>query len=501
MSDKEASVFAAPVATRVGEHATAHGKVDILCVDLDGSLIKSDLLFEGLAALIKRNPLTLFIALLWLLRGKARFKAEVAARVDVDPALLPFNAQVLTLIDEYARRGARVILATASHRRMASAVARHIGKFDLVLATEAGCNMSGARKLRAIVDAIGTQRFAYVGNARDDLAVWEKSAVIYAVNPGPSVLSRLHAIGRQPAQLITTKRPFLESMARAMRPHQWLKNVLVFVPVIAAHEINQWMPVSAAALMFIAFSLTASSIYLINDLADLDADRLHPRKRRRPFAAGDLPVVFGIVLAPVLFVSGLAVALLTNHIAAALLFCYALASVSYTLLLKQYVVLDVITLASLYTLRIVAAAAACLITPSFWLLAFSMFLFLSLATMKRVAEIHALAATGATSAAGRDYRVADAGAIRSLGITGGYLSVLVFALYMNAPEIQAQYKMPQALWAISVVLLYWLGRLWVKTDRGEMHDDPLIFAALDWNSRVLAIFCVAVILVATVGWS
>jgi 4-hydroxybenzoate polyprenyltransferase len=495
----------APLPGADGEERCTHGaregiRAPVLCVDLDGSLIKGDLLFEGVMTLLKRNPLMVFSLLWWLIRGKVYVKTQVAARTMLDPTRWAFNQRVLSLIEDYSRSGARVMLTTSAHRRVAQVVADHIGKFDIVLATGHGINLGGKRKLRAILDAVGERPFAYVGNAREDFVIWTQSAAAYVVDPAPFVLSRLRRMGKVPVELIRTKPPFLHSIVKALRLHQWLKNVLVFVPVIAAHKIDQWAPLSGALCMFLAFGLTASSIYLVNDLMDLDADRRHPRKRNRPFAAGDLSIALGLALAPLLLVSGLAVALWTNQIAAELLLGYAAVSLSYTFLLKRYVVLDVITLASLYTLRIVAGAAASVIVPSFWLLAFSMFLFLSLATVKRVAELHVLTAAGTNAAVDRDYAVSDAGTIRALGISAGYLSVFVFALYMNAPEVQAQYKTPQALWAICVILLYWLGRLWVKTDRGEMHDDPLIFTALDWNSRIVALFCVVIIFVATVQW-
>jgi len=502
MKEAQAST---PLAATDGEERSTHEgregiRAPVLCVDLDGSLIKSDLLFEGVMTLLKRNPLTVFSLLWWLIRGKVYLKIQVAARTMLDPTRLAFNQRVLSLVENYSRSGALVMLTTSAHRHVAQAVADHIGKFDIVLATGPGINLGGKRKLSAILDAVGERPFAYVGNAREDLVIWTQSAAAYVVDPAPFVLSRLRRMSNLPVELIRTKPPFLHSIVKALRLHQWLKNVLVFVPVVAAHRIDQWAPLSGALCMFLAFGLTASSIYLVNDLMDLDADRRHPRKRNRPFAAGDLSIALGLALAPLLLVSGLAMALWINQIAAALLLGYAAVSLSYTFLLKRYVVLDVITLASLYTLRIVAGAAASVIVPSFWLLAFSMFLFLSLATVKRVAELHVLTAAGTNAAVDRDYAVSDAGTIRALGISAGYLSVLVFALYMNAPEVQAQYKTPQALWAICVILLYWLGRLWVKTDRGEMHDDPLIFTALDWNSRIVALFCVVIIFVATVQW-
>lgn len=472
----------------------------VLVVDLDGSLIKSDLLFEGIVMILKRNPLLVFMFPLWLVRGKAYLKEQVACRAISDISLLPYNAEVLALIDQLSKDGVRVILGTAAHSIAAHRVAAHLGKFDSILATGSDGNLAGERKLKAILHEVGDGTFGYVGNARPDLKIWARSSDAYVVDPSPGVLTGLRRLGKEPVQLFKTKKPYFESLLKALRIHQWLKNVLVFVPIIAGHRLTDWQAWYCGLEMFLAYGLTASSIYLVNDLLDLDADRRHPRKRNRPFAAGDLPILHGLLIAPLLLISGVALAFVINLSAGLMLLAYALVSTSYTFLLKRFVVIDVITLAGLYTLRILAGAAATHIVPSFWLLAFSVFLFLSLATMKRVAELQVLAAVGTPSAAGRDYLVQDLPAIRSLGVTSGYLSVLVLAFYMNTPEIAPYYPTPQALWAICIVLLYWLGRLWVKTDRGEMHDDPVVYALTDWNSRILGGVCLVFVLVSTLRW-
>ena len=471
-----------------------------LVVDLDGCLIATDMLQEGALRLVARNPLLAFALPFWLLRGRAYLKEQVAQRTQVSAANLPYNAEVLALIDEYRKRGARIILATASHRGIAESIARHVGRFDVVLATQEGNNLKGPAKLEEILRVVGDQPFAYVGNDLPDLAIWERSAEIHVVNPAAGVLAGLRRMGKAPTRVISNRKPFVRAVLKAMRPHQWLKNVLVAVPIFAAHRIGDpsvWLP---AAMMFFAYGLAASSIYLVNDLVDVDADRIHPRKRARPFAAGDLSLLHGVAIAPLLLLAGVALAFSINVLSGLLVLLYSAASTAYSLLLKRFVVVDVITLAGLYTLRILAGAAATQIVPSFWLLAFSMFFFLCLATMKRAAELQALAAAGGAGAEGRDYLVRDLPAIRALGVTSGYVSVLVLALYMNAPETASHYATPQVLWAVCVILLYWLGRLWVKTDRGEMHDDPVVYALTDWNSRTLGVICVGILMISTIRW-
>ena len=479
----------------------ASRRIQTLVVDLDGSLIKSDLLFEGIVLIIKRNFLLLLLMPFWLLRGKAHLKRQVAARATPDASLLPYNSEIIALIDRFAGQGARVILGTAADAAAAQKVADQVGKFDAVLATGVAGNLAADRKLQAILREVGDAEFAYVGNARPDLAIWARSAEIYVVNPSRGVLSGLRRLGKVPTQLIDNKKPYFRSALKALRLHQWLKNVLVFVPILVGHQWQNLLSWQSSILMFVAFGLTASSIYVVNDLLDLDADRQHPRKRNRPFASGELPILHGLFAAPLLLAGGIGLAFTINHMAGLLLMAYAFVSTIYTMLLKRYVVVDVITLAGLYTIRILAGAAATQIIPSFWLLAFSMFLFLSLATMKRAAELQVLVGMGTTAAAGRNYLVQDLAAVRSMGITSGYLSVLVLALYMNAPEISSRYPVPQALWAMCIVLLYWLGRLWVKTDRGEMHDDPVVFAISDWNSRVLGVMCLAIMFAASGRWA
>lgn len=463
--------------------------VSTLVVDLDGCLVRTDLLIEGMVRLLRQNPLLLALVPLWLLRGKAHLKMQIATRTSIDLERLPYNPRVIELMEEYGRRGARIVLATASHISIAEGIARYLGQFDRVLASDGACNLQGAEKLRAILGEAVDGRFAYAGNAHPDVAIWRQSSAIYVVDPSIGVEARIREMGREPVEVIRSRPSYLRSVLRAIRPHQWLKNVLVFVPILAAHRMGDPSAWISAALIFLAFGLTASFVYILNDLLDLDADRSHPRKRNRPFAAGDLQITDALVIAPLLLAGGLLLSLSVGRLAALSVVSYAVASCAYTFLLKRYVIIDVLALAGLYTLRILAGAAATLIVPSFWLLAFSMFFFLSLATMKRAAELMTLAESGVEEARGRNYMTRDMQTVRALGIASGYLSVLVLALYMNAPDVVSHYATPQWLWAVCVLLLYWIGRLWIKTDRGEMHDDPVVYALTDWNSRVLGLAC------------
>jgi 4-hydroxybenzoate polyprenyltransferase len=284
-----------------------------------------------------------------------------------------------------------------------------------------------------------------------------------------------------------------------MRPHQWLKNLLVFVALITSLSFAQVMPWVQATGAFVAFCLIASGIYIINDLLDLDADRSHPRKRARPFAAGCLPPQVGILASIVLVSLGMSVGALLPWPTMLWIIGYVALTLAYSIVLKARVLLDVMSLAGLYAIRVVTGAAAIQVVPSFWLLAFSVFVFFSLALVKRCAEIAAVAGRVQGTVPGRDYRVSDEPALRTLGVASGVAAIVVFALYISAPETVARLRSPEHLWPICPLLLYWIGRVWIKTTRGEMHDDPLVFTLRDRGSR-LVLTAICLIFVATALW-
>lgn len=463
-----------------------------LCVDLDGTLLDTDLLYESLLVLLARNPLYLFLLPFWLLQGKAALKRQIAARVTIDPRRLPYNPKVLELLRDTAQRPR--VLCTASDQLLVAPIAAHLGLFEQVIASDGQRNLSGTHKAQALVDAFGERGFDYAGNGTVDLAVWARAAGAWVVNNRSALAGaaaqRTQLLGHWPAP------SRLQAWLKALRPHQWLKNLLVFVPVLTAHRFLEAPAVADALLAFAAFSLCASGVYLLNDLLDLDADRRHPRKRHRPFAAGRLPLLHGLVAGPLLTLCGLAVALACSPAFAAVLAGYYALTVAYSLRLKRIVMLDVVLLASLYTLRIIGGTVAIGAELSFWLLAFSMFIFLSLALLKRYTELHAVLARGKTRANGRGYGVEDLPLLQSLGAAAGYCAVLVMALYINSPDSVELYRNPKLLWFICPILLYWVSRAWVIAHRGNMHDDPIVFAATDRASQAVAVLCAGFALVA-----
>ena len=480
----------------------------VLCVDLDGTLIRSDLLLESLLLLLKLNPLYLFATVMWLLRGgKARLKAEIAARVTLNPAALPYNTELLTWIQGERATGREVWLCTAANERLATQVALHLKLFDGVIASDTRNNLAGQQKAEQLIERFGKGEFDYCGNERRDMAIWRCARSAIVVN-GSAALERdaraevnvahVFSGGGQPAAggASASRGKTLRAILRALRPHQWAKNVLVLVPLFTAHRLGDLYSFGCAVAALIAFCLCASSVYLLNDMLDLEADRGHPRKSKRPFAAGDLSIATGLMLAPLLL--GMA-ALIAAFLPGKFQLClaaYYLLTFSYSIKLKRMLLVDAVALAGLYTLRIIAGAGAAAVALSFWLLLFSVFLFLSLAFVKRYAELESLRRQQKLQALGRGYRVEDLAVLQSFGTAAGYLSVLVLALYINSPEIQPLYTRPKAIWMLCVLMLYWISRVWMTAHRGGMHDDPVVYALRDRVSLGIGLLAAITVAVA-----
>jgi len=467
-----------------------------LCVDCDGTLIRTDLLHESVLLLAKSSPLSLLKLPFWLLKGKAHLKQQIAQRVSLNAQTLPYDPEVLDLIRHARAQGRSVVLATASPRGQAEAIAAHLDLFDRVEATDALINLAGPNKAAHLESLFGRGGFDYAGNSRADLPVWAVSAGAIVVSSSQS-LHKAAAASVSVLQVVKQLPRSLKVYAKAIRVHQWLKNLLVFVPVLAGHQLSAG-PITAALLAFAAFSLCASAVYVINDLLDLSSDRVHARKRNRPFASGALPISHGLVMAPGLLLASALIAAQLPIAFAGTLVAYFAVTCLYSFWLKNQVIVDVLMLASLYTSRIIAGSAATSIVPSFWLLAFSMFMFLSLAIVKRYSEMLVAIQQNKTKAAGRGYVVSDLPVLVSLGSAAGYMAILILALYVNSPDLNGLYPRRWALWLVLPPMLYWISRVWMKAHRGEMHDDPVVFAATDKQSWVIALLIGCVLLAATV---
>ncbi len=469
-----------------------------LVVDLDGTLLKSDMLLETGLAFLRAQPLRFYRPLLWLLRdGKARLKANLAENVFVDVANLPFNQAVLEWLREEKAQGRSLILATATHRSYAEQIGEHLGLFDRILATDCEINLSAQRKRDALIAAYGEKGFDYAGNSRDDLSVWAAADAAIVVDPERGVARRTESVINR-IKVIETRSGVIKAWAKQLRLHQWLKNLLIFVPLLASHQLSS-APLINASLGFLFFSLCASSVYLLNDLLDLNEDRGHPTKRFRPFAAGRLSVKSGLIVFPLLLFSAFtgSLLLLPPAFSSVLAFYYIL-TLAYSFFLKRVVIADVVTLAALYTIRIVAGTMACHLSLTFWLLAFSMFMFLSLALVKRYAELHDKRAKGGNiKTAGRGYYPTDLEMLSSMGAASGYLSVMVLALYIQDSSTAHLYRHPKFIWLACPLLLFWVSRAWMLTHRGQMHDDPVVFAVKDrisllTGALMLLVFWIAV---------
>lgn len=463
-------------------------------VDLDGTLIDSDVLVESLNQFLIYHPLQFASPLLWLTKGKVTLKEELAKRASLDVSALPYNRALIDWLTSEKQQGRRLVLATASHSLLAQQVAQHLQLFDEVLASDDTTNLKARAKADALVSRFGRHGFDYVGNDWPDVAVWACADTAHLVNPSDSLLQSAQAVGKvgQVFQTQTSSRGL--AFVKAIRIHQWMKNLLVFVPLLTAHQYMDWQRDQLGLLAFLIFSITASSVYLLNDLVDVQSDRHHLRKRTRPFASGALSLLVGWLAWPVLLLLATTMTVLWMPVLfSASLGVYFVLTVAYSLYLKQLAVVDVLTLAALYTLRIMAGAAAIDVPVSFWLLLFSMFVFLSLALIKRYSELQVARAMGKTGALrGRGYRPEDLEWVSSLGGSAGFIAVLVLALYIQDGQAAHLYAAPKLIWLICPVLLFWISRAWMIAHRGKMHDDPIVFALKDKVSWCVAIFMVFV---------
>ena len=464
-----------------------------LVVDLDGTLLRTDSLHEALLALVSARPADVLRLPGWISTGRAGLKAELAERTPPPGDTLPLNDDVVALVGAARENGRRTALVSAADQRQVDAVAKATGLFDEAWGSTPQRNLKGAEKARFLTDRFGEKGFDYAGDSHVDLPVWQ--AARHAITVGAGTALRRAASDANPdiRHLAPPDGPArARSALRAMRPHQWSKNLLLFLPALAAHSLDA---VFSLILAFIAFCLAASSVYIVNDLLDLAADRAHARKRKRPFAAGDLTPAFGVALAAVLLLAALIFALAVGGAFLGVLLVYLVITFAYSVWLKRKLLVDVLTLAGLYTVRIVAGGVAVSVPLSPWLLGFSIFLFLCLAAVKRQAELVDLMASG-RSAAGRAYAPDDLPVLRGIAITASQATVLVLALYIASEEVQALYPDPWILWGICPLLLYWALRMVMKAHRGLMTDDPIVFAASDRVSLVLIIACASLALAA-----
>jgi 4-hydroxybenzoate polyprenyltransferase len=470
---------------------------DYLVVDLDGTLVLTDTFAACVLEALRKRFSCLPAVLAALIRGRAVSKRIAASLARLNVESLPYNEPLIEYLREQKAAGRRLILATGADLTIAAEVAGHLGIFDEVIGSDGERNMTGEEKVRAIQERIGGAPFTYAGNSRADLRVWRRSQAAVLVAAPRSCARELRAAGIDVQREFVRARKPWRARVRCLRVHQWSKNLLVFVPVLLAHQIGNPPAMWRALMAFLALSFAASALYIVNDLLDLQADRLHPTKRRRPLASGEVSLEAGLGLAAFMAVSAALLGLFLNPPGRLLLATYAAASLTYSLKLKRMLFLDVVSLALLYALRVLYGGSATGITISVWTLAFSLFLFTSLATVKRLAELRRVNPEATGTQEYRGYAGADANQLSSLASAAGCAAVVVLALYINSPEVGLLYRRPQGLWLLCPLLIYWIGRLSLIANRGHLDDDPVTFALKDRATRIVGVVAAIILALST----
>jgi 4-hydroxybenzoate polyprenyltransferase/phosphoserine phosphatase len=478
-----------------------------LCVDLDGTLVKSDTLHDSALAVARHHPRALISIPGWIVQGKAALKRHLANTIQLDVIHLPYNRELLQYLEQQHATGRPLYLATAADADTANRIAAHLGIFTGVLASDGQVNLAGRNKLAAFHSRFG-DNFSYIGNALPDLPLLQHCQEPMVANPTPGLRAALRKANITPVRTFDERISPLKAWLKAIRLHQWAKNVLIFLPLLLAHA---WAPglLAGAALAFLSFGLCASATYIVNDLLDLEADRQHPRKRLRPFASGDLSALAGVVIVVLFLAASLTLAMLVPRVIDAVspnfallepyrflvwLGIYLVTTLAYSLRLKRVVLVDVIVLSGLYTIRILAGSAATGIAVSTWLAGFCIFFFLSLAFVKRFAELENLRERGGVSIGGRGYYIADIEQLRSFGSASGYASVVVLTLYISNLDAAQLYHHTNRLWLLVPVLLLWISRLWLHASRGQLDEDPVVYAITDRRSLLLGLVVIAIVL-------
>lgn len=463
-----------------------------LCVDLDGTLIKTDTFAQALLLLVRTRPSALFSIFKWAPRGLAFLKQQVAREIMLDPDVLPVHDGFVQFLHTESTLGRKLVLATASDQSVAQRIADRFGFFSEVLGSNGHVNLKANRKRAALVERFGEGGFDYAGNASDDLEVWKSAVGIIAVNPCKPVRRAL--VGTS-ARIFDDRPPLWKAWMKAVRVQQWLKNSLIFLPMLLAHELSRPSLYAQAFGAFLSFSFLASAIYVVNDLLDLHADQHHPRKRRRQFAEGNLTLLAGAVAVPLLIAASLLIARFLPIAFSGILLFYLLLTTFYSWRLKQLVVVDVLALACFYTIRILAGTAAYSVITSSWLIAFSLAIFGSLALVKRYAELREAVYTqpDRIGKRGRGYQKKHLPFLAGAGTLFALLSVVVLGLYINSAKVMKFYHTPHLLWLLCPLVLYWIGRIWHLAMRGKLSDDPLEFAARDSQTLILGLLGILIL--------
>ncbi|MBM2816666.1 MAG: UbiA prenyltransferase [Ignavibacteria bacterium] len=464
-----------------------------LCVDLDGTLIATDTLYESALLLLKKSPLTALQLPFWLLGGKAKLKAHISNRVELNPATLPYKQKVLDYLANEKQSGRKLALVTASNQKIANAIAEHVGLFDEIISSTDSRNIFGKEKLNTLIETYGERGFDYVGDSSADLPAFSAARNAILVDAKASVKRKAKSNGNV-SDFIDTQKSKVKVFISEIRVYQWVKNILIFIPLLLAHKLFDFALWGQAFAGFAAFCFCASSVYVLNDMLDLESDRHHPTKRNRPLASGRFSILLALFIVPLFFISGFLLSIYFLPLKFTIILAiYIIVTTAYSFHLKKIYILDIMLLAGLYTIRLLSGALAVEVEISPWLPAFSMFLFISLASIKRFTELKMLEANNKSETKGRDYLVADSFLIQNVGIISGYMAVLVFSLYINSQEVLKLYNHPKLLWGIAPLMLYWVTRIWFLANRGKMHDDPIFFTVKDPASYFIGLLILILI--------
>jgi 4-hydroxybenzoate polyprenyltransferase/phosphoserine phosphatase len=458
-----------------------------LVVDLDGTLTVSDTLYEGFAQLLFKAPLSALLSLSRLPRGIAALKRDVAQRSPLNVANLPYRPDLVELANREKLRGRPVHLVTAADQSTADAVARELGLFDSAMGSDGETNLKGARKLECLRQRF-PDGFIYAGDSPADLPVFRAARGAILCDAGRATAAAVASAGIPVLAALDRPASGSHPWMRAFRLHQWSKNLLLFVPLFVGHAYGDLATIGKTAIAFALLCILSSATYVLNDLADLNADRQHATKRLRPFASGELKILHALIAAPLMALVALAGALALSPPFALALLSYLILTLGYSLGLKRVALLDVFIIGVLFTLRIVMGVAVANLAHSAWLLSFSLAFFVSLALAKRHGEVMRAARIDADEIAGRGYRGNDWPITLSFGIGIGLVSVVIMLLYMtNDAAPSGFYHHPGRLYAIPALLTIWLMRIWLLSHRMLLHDDPVVFALRDRASLVLGL--------------
>lgn len=464
-------------------------------VDLDNALTFTNIVAESFVVALVRAPLEALRSLGALLRGNGAFEERLSAVGAVDATLLPYNRTVVEATRRAAAEGRPVYLLSARGERYARAVAAHLDLLAGWISWNDGATRPGESRIDRLVRQFGHEGFDYIGDDRGRLAIWR--SVPHSGDPSATgeIVQPLTPAEPESGD-IKRPRAGLKTWLRLIRVHQYAKNGLVLVPVLTGHAfaLDQ---LTAAFMALVSFCLVASSVYIVNDIVDLEADRAHPTKRRRPIASGEIPILHGLMAVPVLLAAGIGVAAAVSMPFLLVLLGYLAVTTAYSFYLKRRLLIDVVALAGLYTLRVIAGSVATEVGMSEWLLGFSMFLFMSLALVKRYTELGTRESAGLPDPKNRNYRIADMPMLGSLAAASGFSAVVVFGLYLSSDAVRDSYSRPYVLWLACPILMYWVGRLLIMAQRRDIHDDPIVFALKDRIS-VLALIVLSSLVLAAI---